>query len=50
MNWDYVFSADAIIVEANEAAIGEAGYGLRRAGAADICAVPSPHRERRGAA
>ena len=28
MSWEYVFSADAIIVEANEIAIGEAGYGF----------------------
>ena len=28
MSWEYVFSADAIIVEANEGAIGDAGYGF----------------------
>ena len=28
MSWDYVFSADAIIVETNEASLGEAGWGF----------------------
>ena len=28
MSWDYVFSADAIIVETNEAGLGEAGWGF----------------------
>ena len=28
MSWEYVFSADAIIVEANEGALGVAGWGF----------------------
>jgi hypothetical protein len=28
MSWDYVFSADAVIIEVIEAAIGDAGYGF----------------------
>ena len=41
MSWDYVLSADAIIVETNEAGLGEAGWGFIEAAVTRLNAAAS---------
>jgi hypothetical protein len=41
MSWDYVLSADAIIVETNEAGLGEAGWGFIEAAVTRLNAAVS---------
>jgi hypothetical protein len=44
MSWDYVLSADAIIVETNEAALGDAGWGFPEAAVTQLSGGPSAPR------
>jgi alginate O-acetyltransferase complex protein AlgJ len=45
MSWDYVLSAEAIIVETNEAGIGDAGWGFPEAAVTQLTAgSPEPGR------
>jgi hypothetical protein len=50
MSWEYVFTADAIIVEANEGAIGVAGWGFVEAAERELATpgtgLPLPARHR----
>lgn len=40
MSWDYVFSADAVIVETNEAGLGDAGWGFVEAASRQLSGGP----------
>jgi hypothetical protein len=40
--WDYVFSADAIVIEVSEAVLGDAGYGFVQQARQNLRAAPSP--------
>ena len=42
MSWDYVFSADAVIVETNEAGVGDAGWGFVEAAVKKLNAADAP--------
>ena len=42
MTWDYVFSADAVIIEVIEAAIADAGYGFVQQAQKNLGPAPSP--------
>ena len=43
MSWDYVFSAEAVIVEANEAGLGDLGHGFVEAAGEALIAAPDSH-------
>ena len=43
MSWDYVFSAEAVIVEANEAGLGDLGHGFVEAAGEALRAAPESH-------